>query len=215
LLTLYGEFLTSDYLQYGFKKGSGCAHAVFTFTESVKYFVKRDSKVHCAFLNASKAFDQVLLNGLFLKLLKRDVPLPFIRIMINWYSGLQCAVIWNNIVGDRFNIACGVRQSGVLSPYLFSIYIDDLITDLRQSGYGIYVDSLFAGCILYADDVVLLSGSFHGLQKMLDICSQYGVQFDIRFNPLKSQTSTFGGRHPSHIPLKLNGSVIPVTEKVK
>ena len=50
---------------------------------------------------------------------------------------------------------------------------------------------------------------------MLDICSQYGVQFDIRFNPLKSQTSTFGGRHPSHIPLKSNGSVIPVTEKVK
>jgi len=40
-------------------------------------------------------------------------------------------------VGDRFNIACGVRQGGVLSPYLFSIYIDDLITDLRQSGYGI------------------------------------------------------------------------------
>ena len=52
-------------------------------------------------------------------------------------------------------------------------------------------------------------------KKMLDICSQYGVQFDIRFNPLKSQTSTFGGRHPSHIPLKLNGSVIPATEKVK
>ena len=66
LLTLYGEFLTSDYLQYGFKKGSGCAHAVLTFTESVKYFVRRGSKVHCVFLDASKAFDKVLLNGLFL-----------------------------------------------------------------------------------------------------------------------------------------------------
>lgn len=89
-------------------------------------------------------------------------------------------------MGNRFNIACGVRQGGVLSPYFFSIYIDDLITELRQSVYGIYIGSLLAGCILYADDIVLLSGSFHGLQRMLDICSQYGVQFDIQFNPLKS-----------------------------
>ena len=57
--------------------------------------------------------------------------------------------------------------------------------------------------------------AFMVYKKMLDVCSQYGVQFDIRFNSLKSQTSTFGGRHPSHIPFKLNGSVIPVTEKVK
>jgi len=33
-------------------------------------------------------------------------------------------------------------------PYLFSVYIDDLITDLRQSGYGVYIGSSFAGCIL-------------------------------------------------------------------
>ena len=54
LLTLDGDFLTSNYLQYGFKKGSGCAHAVFTFTKSVKYFVRRGSKVHCVFLTLAR-----------------------------------------------------------------------------------------------------------------------------------------------------------------
>ena len=47
-------------------------------TETVKYFTKKDSRVYCAFLVASKAFDKVLHNGLFLKLLKRGVPVVFV-----------------------------------------------------------------------------------------------------------------------------------------
>ena len=62
LLQLYGDFLTSDNLQFGFKKETGCCHALFTLTESVKHFVNNGSKVHCTFLDASKAFDKVLLN---------------------------------------------------------------------------------------------------------------------------------------------------------
>ena len=59
-----------------------------------------------------------------------------------------------------------VQQEGVLSPYLFSVYIDDLIKELRQSGHVIiHVGTVFVGCILYADDIVLLSGNCYGLQK--------------------------------------------------
>ena len=78
-------------------------------------------------------------------------------------------------------------QGGVLSPYLFSVYIDDLIKELRQSqqsGHGIHAGTVFVGCILYADDIVLLSGNCYGLQKMMDICSDYGNRFGIRFNNL-------------------------------
>jgi len=50
---------------------SGCTHAFFTLNESVKYFTKKGSGVYCAFLDASKAFDKVLHNGIFLKLPKR------------------------------------------------------------------------------------------------------------------------------------------------
>jgi len=67
--------------------------------------------------------------------------------------------------GKRFCIQCGVRQGGVLSPYLFALYIDDVIKALRNSGYDIFVGNIFTGCILYADDTVLLSCSFCGLQK--------------------------------------------------
>jgi len=73
----------------------------------------------------------------------------------------------------------GSSQGGDLSPNLFSFYIDDLINERRLSGHGIYVGMVFVGCILYADDIVLLSGSCFGLRKkMVDICSNYGDRFE-------------------------------------
>jgi len=73
------------------------------------------------------------------------------------------------------------RQGGVLSPVLFSICIDDLITQLY--GYGAHIGSLYLGCILYADDITLLSGSCRGMQIMLDVCTEYGHIWDIQFDP--------------------------------
>ena len=55
------------------------AAMMFTLMESAKHFNKRDSKLFCAFLDAIKAFDKVLINGLIYKLIKRNVPVHFIR----------------------------------------------------------------------------------------------------------------------------------------
>ena len=81
-----------------------------------------------------------------------------------WYGNLQCQVKWNNTLGESFAVLCSVRQGGVLSPVLFAVYDNDLIPELKRSGYGIHVGSLFIGCVLYDHDIVLLSASCYGLQ---------------------------------------------------
>ena len=100
-------------MTYGlvFKKNLGCSHALFAFNETVRYFMNNNSHAFGAFLDISKAFDKVLYNGLFKKLL----------LLKYWYGHLQCAVRWNNALGNWFSILSGVRQGGVLSPVLFSI----------------------------------------------------------------------------------------------
>jgi len=146
-------------------KNNSCGHALFVFNESVCYFIKRGNRVHCAARHASKAFDKVLHFGLFYKMVSKGISSMFIKVLIYWYSQLHCAVLWKSVLGETFWIQCGVRQGGVLSPYLFSLYVDDVITALRNYAYGIFVGNIFTGCILYADDIILLSCSFYGLQK--------------------------------------------------
>jgi len=81
-----------------------------------------------------------------------------------------------------FSVYCGVRQNGVLSPLLFNIYVDDLIYQLEASNYGCYVAGKFFGCIMYADDLLLLSASVTGLQQMLHICYSFAQFNDFIFN---------------------------------
>ena len=69
----------------------------------------------------------------------------------------------------------------MLSPVLFAIY--NVITMLRNFGYDLCVGSTFVGCILYADDIVLLSCSCHGVQRVVNFCSGYGIIWDICFSP--------------------------------
>jgi len=49
------------------------------------------------------------------------------------------------------------------------------------------------------------------LRGMIDICGDYGEQFHICFNPLKSQTACFRGNPPSHFSLVLNGMTVLIT----
>ena len=93
-------------------------------------------------------FDRLVHSGLFLKLLERNVPKIFLDIIMSWHVGLMCRVRWDNVYSDWFHITAGVRQGGVLSPDLYSIYVDELIIILQKAGIGCYIHSIFAASML-------------------------------------------------------------------
>ena len=49
------------------------------------------------------------------------------------------SVRWNGICSAGFGVSNGVRQGGVLSPVLFSLYMDGLLYKLKESGVGCYI----------------------------------------------------------------------------
>ena len=73
-------------------------------------------------------------------------------------------------ISDYFTITNGVKQGGVLSPVLFSIYWDQLIAQLRHLGMGCYMNGLFTGVFIYADDITLLAPSRASMVLMLEKC---------------------------------------------
>jgi len=78
---------------------------------------------------------------------------------------------------------CRVSRWHIVAGYLQ--YVNDLIIKLRDCNAGCYISSVFIGCIVYADDIILLSPTVAGMQCMLDVCTEYGHVLDIVCNAKK------------------------------
>ena len=192
LLDCYSSFLYSDDLQFGFKKHLSCSDAIFALRQTIQYFNARDSNVYIASLDASKAFDRINHFKLYSILLQKGVPIAFINVIKNWYSKLQVLVRWNGHDSSLFHIASGVRQGELLSPCLFNYYVNNIILSLRKLNIGCHIENMFIGCIVYADDLLLLSASVVDLQIMLDKCDVCGNELGIKFNSNKSKCIFIG-----------------------
>jgi len=102
-------------------------------------------------------------------------------------------VKWNGVTSDYFRAKNGVKQGGVLSPVLFSVYMDQLFEVLKTMNVGCRIGNYFAGCLAYADDITLLAPTKKALQLLSDTCMQYAQSFDVKFNASKSQSLVFRG----------------------
>ena len=182
----FGYFLPNSDLQFGFKPKVSTSHAIYSLKKTVDYFTKNRSRVYLSFLDCSKAFDRISHWGLFLKLIKQNVPLCFLLSVMFLYLNMSRTVKWNNHLSNVFDIPTGTKQGGILSPDFFAMYMHDLIEILKSSGFGCYVINVCIACLFFADDIVLLSPSRHGLQKLLDICITYCKKYCLYFKVKKS-----------------------------
>ena len=98
---------------------------------------------------------------------------------------------WNDHYSSYFGAKNGVRQGGIIYPLLFNLYIDQLIGALRNDGIGCHIGPLYTGCLCYADDLTLLSLTLKGLQKMVNICENFGVTYGVSYNPTKTVCIAF------------------------
>ena len=141
---------TSD-LQFGFKTKHSTSQCTFVLKESLSYYVDNNSSVYCAFLDATKAFDRVNYCKLFRLLIKRKLPVLFVRIILNFYVSNFVRVSWCGFFSEYFLATNGVKQGGVLSPVLFCVYLNELLLVLSAAKVGCSVGSNYVGALAYAD----------------------------------------------------------------
>ena len=211
----FADHLHTSSYQFGFKAKNSTNHALFCLKQTMNHYIDHGSRVYCTFLDASKAFDRLVHSGLFIKLMERNIPMIFLRIIISWYDGLLCRVKWDGHFSQWFCVSAGVRQGGVLSPIFYSIYVDKLISILQSSGVGCHVHEVFAAAIFYADDMAILSPSVKGLQQLLELCGAYCQEWDICLNAKKSKSMYFGKTTEIEYRLTLNGASIDWADEWK
>ena len=216
LLLSHPDILKSCDLQFAYKEKASSSQCTFVVNETVNYYVNNNSDVHLILLDASKAFDRVQYIKLFNELQRRNLCPLICRFLALQYTLQKCRVKWCNHLSKIFSVTNGVKQGGVLSPILFTIYLDCLLERLRLSGAGCYIGNVFCGSLAYADDLVLLAPTRSSMNRLLGICEAFSDEYKILFNASKSKHIFMSkNRRCAPIPFELGGNAIPTVDSDK
>ena len=154
-------------------------------------------------IDLHKAFDKTSYYGILNLLIKNNVNSIIIDVLEHWFSINSACVKWGNAISDQVILTSGVRQGGILSPLLFSAFVDVILEDLENSGKGCIINKCCYNSSLYADDLILLSISVYDLQCLVNICCKRFCLLDLPINLSKSHCVRFGPRK--------NGNCVNIT----
>ena len=218
LLNRISKLLSPCSNQFGFQQKLGTDTCIYILKEIVEKYRSLNGCIFMCFLDASKAFDRVKHSVLFSKLVRRGVPGYIVRLLCYWYDRQAMCVRWGNSLCDPFHVNNGVRQGGILSPYLFNMYMDDLSQSLNCCKTGCLSGEIMINHLMYADDMVLLSPSATGLPELLLACEKYSKEHAIIYNSKKSSVLICKNRATLHVPspsFAVNDIAIGEVAKVK
>ncbi|CAG9134602.1 unnamed protein product [Plutella xylostella] len=178
-------------VQGGFRKGMGCTDQVFSLRSVTEKVLAKQQKVFCAFVDLEKAYDRVRRNDLWETLSVYGVDGHLTRALRSLYRESSACVRINGAYTDWFGIHRGVRQGCVASPWLFNLFMDSCLKDMKDDERGLRIGELLLKCLMYADDQVILASSVERLQQQVTLMHESFKRKGMKVNVNKTKVMVF------------------------
>ncbi len=177
--------------QNGFREGRSCVDHIFTLSSIIRNKIQQKQDIYACYVDFRKAFDFLDREMMLFRFLEFGIDGKFYSVIKGIYHRAQCAVRINGVMTDWFSSTQGTKQGDNLSPNCFSMYLNPLISDLKASGLGICIDQNTIPVLAYADDLVLVSETPDGLQKLIDILYSWCHKWRLSVNIDKTKVMHF------------------------
>jgi hypothetical protein len=147
---------------------------------------------------------------------KGGISLNVLKIVNNMYTGTTAAVKLGNQITSNLKSTRGVKQGCPLSPLLFNIYVNDLEHELKSGSFeGVYIGNRPVCSLFFADDIILMSDTLHGVQELLNRLESYCNKWQLMVNTTKTQAMIFnkGGNVYRNIKLQYGEKNVQVAQE--
>uniref|UniRef100_A0AAV2LH36 ribonuclease H n=1 Tax=Knipowitschia caucasica TaxID=637954 RepID=A0AAV2LH36_KNICA len=172
--------------QRGFIASPGCAENVLLLNCLIKDARVGKRPLAVVFIDLRRAFDMIPHSLIIESLNRRGLDPSLVKLIQNAYSGAFTRVRAKGGLSKRIVVKRGVKQGDPLSPTLFNLSLDPLLYALDKVGHGIYVtEDHKVTALAYADDLILLSESWEGMERNLQILDSFSMQTGLDANPEK------------------------------
>ena len=183
--------------QAGFMKGRSTIEQVFNLRILCEKYLQHQQPLYHVFIDFKKAFDRVWHAALWATMRKYNISYSLIALIQELYSKASSAVYCNGTIGDWFMTTVGVRQGCLLSPTLFNIFLERIMTDaLEGHTTSVTINGRPLSNLRFADDIDGLAGSESDLIDLitrLDESSRsYGMLISAEKTKIMANNNTSG-----------------------
>ncbi|CAK9798933.1 Retrovirus-related Pol polyprotein from type-1 retrotransposable element R2 (Fragment) [Anthophora plagiata] len=135
-------------------------------------------------IDLSKAFDKIHPLAIENSLISQGIDSHTVRYIMSTYSNVDTIIECHGQRSSPISMRRGVRQGDTDSPILFNIALDEFVKSIDTS-YGVNLGEAKIGCLLFADDIVLLSYTQHGMREHLHQLQSFLRKTHMEVNPSK------------------------------
>ena len=198
--------------QFGFRPKFSSETAVMNITNKIFNAFKGRKEKLLTFLDVQSAFNEMWTDGCLHRLICRQCPVEYVKIMKSYFENRKlCYRIEKKEINKK--LTRSAPQGGVLAPFAWSLFIDDLLGEAEENGFDMQA---------FADDLVAIVGGHtrkemeSKMNNMLKFIQQWGEKWLIRFNPSKTKAMLFSQlRKSKKIELEMNGIKIEFVNSFK
>jgi hypothetical protein len=174
------------------------------------------------FVDVTKAFPTVWLDGLWQKLWDKGVQGKFLRVLHGLYQGVKRVVSHDGVVSSEFTCNLRLHEGDPISPTLYLFFIDDLLKEIHAKHPGVQVVDCSTGAVsdvaaaMQADDLVVVCDSLEGLQAVAETVYAYSNKWRFKLNSVKSAVMHVAAKGASRLSasgIVWDGVPVPVTTK--
>ena len=165
--------------QAGFRSGRSTSEQIFNLRVLCEKYSQHQQDIFHVFIDYKKAFDRVWHDALWATMKNYNMGQKLILSIQQLYKNATSAVLAQGKVGEWFHTSIGVRQGCLLSPTLFNIFLEQIMTDALEDHVGtVSIGGRIITNLRFADDIDGLAGSeaeLVNLVKRLDE-TRYGME---------------------------------------
>lgn len=189
-----------------------CLHTLIT-----KYLRHKGGRFYALFVDFEKAFDHVDRNILWQKLITQNVSSKMVIMLKAIYADVKARVKSSAGLSNVMSCPVGVKQGCIISPILFTLFLNDLQESISIGSHGIDLETIKLFVLLFADDLVIFSETVIELQRLINKLAEYCERWHLTINLLKTKIIVFrnGGPLREYERWKFKDSILQVATYYK
>ena len=172
--------------QSAFRRGRGCEDNIFIVNSLIDQSKQTRKPLHMAFIDISKAYDNVDRCTLWELLLQKGISSKFVSLLQSMYQDTTRFIQWKGGRTGEISVDMGVRQGCPLSPLLFELYVAHIPELLDNQCTGVSLGNVRMTNLFYADDIVLLAHTEEDMRHSIQRLSTHLKQLNLDINCNKS-----------------------------